>query len=501
MHKESMSGSGSLASGSIWSIVDNLAQQILSFLAFAVLARFLAPDAFGLLTVAHLFILFTRIVIFDAIALPIVRTTEPNDRLYSWVFTCCTAAGLLLAALMFFSAGLVSSVFRAPELKGVLQGMSASVLFFGLVRAYEARLVRNMMFRQLAIRSIVSVAIGGIIGIGLAGSGWGAMSLVVQQVTASGLALVLVVVQSRWLPRIVFDRSLTHKYWDDIRQVGMSGMLGFANNNGDSLLVGLFLGPYATGLYNLAKRVTSAVFLVIASSLQKVALPVFSDAGSDRAALRQGYLKIFGITLFCIAPLLCFQAVMATPLVAAVFGAKWLPAAPIVGVLALLYLVSSIVDLNDYLFFATKRNRMPVWLGVVQLTLATVLAASFYRFGLLGMSLSFCAAYLLVFPVSQIVLNRALGLSVRMMWYALAPPLVGSIVLSLSLIVYRLLMPQRFTDVTLVGGAVVITCLLYPLMVVVTGWRIRAVNDSWHALLLSTIRLRRFFVRGAGGQT
>ncbi|RXZ38429.1 lipopolysaccharide biosynthesis protein [Oxalobacteraceae bacterium CAVE-383] len=487
---------GSLASGSIWSIMDNLAQQVLSFVIFAVLARFLAPDAFGLLTVAHLFILFTRLVVFDAIALPVVRTAEPNEQLYSWVFTYCTAAGLLLAALMFFSAGLVSFLFRAPELKTVLQGMSASVLFFGLVRAYEARLVRNMMFRQLAIRSIASVTIGGVIGIGLAGSGWGAMSLVVQQVSASGLALVLVVAQSRWLPRIVFDRALTRKYWDDIQKVGMSGVLGFANSNGDSLLVSLLLGPYATGLYNLAKRVTSAVFLVVATSLQKVALPVFSDAGSDVTALRQGYLKMFGITLFCIAPLLCFQAAMAEPLVTAVFGAKWLPAAPIIGVLALLYLVTSIVDLNDYLFFATGRNRMPVLLGAVQLILATLLAGGSYRFGLLGMSLSFCAAYLLVFPVSQILVNRALGMNLSMMWYALAPPLVGSIALTLGLIAYRLLMPRHVTDVMLVGGSVVVACLLYPLVVLATGWRIRAVNDAWHGLLLSTIRLRRFLIKG-----
>src|SRR5207237_7454237 len=133
-----------------------------------------------------------------------------------------------------------------------------------------------------------------------------------------------------------------------IRQVGMTGVLGFANTNGDSLLVSLFLGPYATGLYNLAKRVTSAVYLVIASSMHKVALPVFSNAGMDLAALRSGYLKIVGITLFCVAPLLCFQAVLAEPLVATVFGARWLPAAPTVGVLALLYRVSSIVQLHAH---------------------------------------------------------------------------------------------------------------------------------------------------------
>lgn len=489
--KKQHSMSGNLASGSIWSIVDNLAQQLLSFVIFAVLARFLAPDAFGLLTVAHLFILFTRLVVFDAIAMPIVRAMAPNDRLYSWVFTCCSIAGLLLTAAMFLSAGVISSLFRTPDLKVVLQGMSVSILFFGLVRAYEARLVRNMMFRQLAIRSIASVVTGGGIGIALAAGGWGAMSLVVQQATASGLGLLLVVAQSRWQPAIVIDRALNRKYWNDIKQVGMTGALRFANTNGDSLLVGIFLGPYATGLYNLAKRVTSAVYLVISSSMQKVALPVFSDAGTDKAALRRGYLKIVGITLFCIAPLLCFQGVLAEPLVVAVFGAKWLPAAPIVGVLALLYMVSSIVHLNDYMFFALGKNRLPVLLGIAQLLLAAALASGFYQFGLLGMSLSFCGAYLVVFPISQRLLNRELGLDVRMMWYALAPPLVGSVILFLGLAGYLSLMPQRFTNVTLIGGGIVVACLLYPLMVAATGWRIRAVNASWHELLLSAMRLRR----------
>jgi O-antigen/teichoic acid export membrane protein len=307
--------------------------------------------------------------------------------------------------------------------------------------------------------------------------------------------LLLVVMQSRWLPRLVFDAALTRKYWNDIRQVGLTGVLGFANANGDSLLVGIFLGPYATGLYNLAKRVTSSVYLVISVSMHRVALPVFSDAGTDQAALRRGYLKILGITLFCVAPLLCFQAVLATPLVVTVFGEKWLPAAPTVGALALLYLISSIVQLNDYLFFAMGRNRVPVLLGIAQLTLATALAAIFYRFGLLGMSLSFCAAYLLVFPVSQMLLNRALGLSLRMVWYALAPPVVGSVILFLGLGAYLWLMPQHFTNVTLVGGGIFVACLLYPFMVIVTGWRVRAVNGSWHALLLSVDRLRRFFAR------
>ncbi|MEB0164126.1 lipopolysaccharide biosynthesis protein [Glaciimonas sp. CA11.2] len=489
--------SGGVASGSIWSIVDNLAQQALSFIIFAVLARFLAPDAFGLLTTAHLFILFTRLVVFDAIAMPIVRTKDPTDRLYSWVFTCCMLASLVLAGAMFFSAGLISALFRAPDLKVVLQGMSLSIVFYGLVRAYEARLVRNMMFRQLAVRSIVSITVGGLVGIYLAAHGWGGMSLVVQQVTASGLGLLLVVAQSRWLPRMVFDSALMRRYLADIRQVGLSGLLGFVNTNGDALLVSLLLGPYATGVYNLAKRVTSAVYLVISSSMHKVALPVFSDAGTDLAALRRGYLKILGITIFCVAPLLCFQAVLAKPLVAIVFGTKWLPAAPTIAALAVLYLLSSVTQLNDYLFFAMGKNRVPVLLGIIQLLLAAGFSAIFQNFGLIGMSLSFCGAFLLVYPISQVFLNRILNLNLRMMWHALAPPLVGSVMLFVGLSVYLLCIPDHLTDVASIGGGVLVSCLLYPFIVVITGWKIRAFNSSWHEMLMAALRVRRFFTRSS----
>ncbi|KAF3998232.1 lipopolysaccharide biosynthesis protein [Glaciimonas immobilis] len=486
---------GNVLSGSTWSILDNLAQQVLSFIIFAILARFLAPDAFGLLTVAHLFILFSRLVIFDAIAMPVVRSLLPDDKLYSWVFTYCTVTGLILAGLMFGSAGTVSTLFRAPELKPVLQGMSISVFFFGLVRAYEARLVRNMMFRQLAIRSILSVTLGGIVGIALAVNGMGGMSLVVQQVIASGLALLLVVLQSRWVPRLVFDGGLIRLFWADSRQVSIAGLLDFVNANGDSLLVSVFLGPYATGLYNLAKRMTSSVYLVISSSMHKVALPIFSEAQSNEGTLQLGYLKILGITLICAAPLLCFQAELAKPLIVVVFGPKWLPAAPTVSALAILCLVASVVDLNEYLLFAIGRNCFPVVLGIAKLALAAGLSAIFYKFGLLGMSLSFCAAHVLLFPISQIAVNRALGLKTHQTLYAFAPPLVGSIILYLGLSIYLLLISDRLNHPTLIVGAAFLASLLYPLMVAITGWRIRAVNGSLPEMWLSPIRLSRFFMR------
>ena len=43
---------------SVWSVVDNFAQQALSFGIFAMLARVLSPAEFGLLAIAHLLVQF-----------------------------------------------------------------------------------------------------------------------------------------------------------------------------------------------------------------------------------------------------------------------------------------------------------------------------------------------------------------------------------------------------------------------------------------------------------
>jgi len=254
----------------------------------------------------------------------------------------------------------------------------------------------------------------------------------VQQVMASGLALLLVVLQSGWLPSLAW-RARPARYWHDVRQVSVSGVLSFANSNGDSLLVSIFLGPYATGLYNLAKRLTSAVYLVITASLLRVSLPVFAAAVGKAEQLRQAYLQLLLMMLFLMLPMLLFQAALAEPLVVTVFGQKWLPACSTIAALALLYCLSSVSELNNYVLFALGHSRWPPLLGILQLSLAVILAACFSHYGLLAMSLSFAAAYVLMLPWSQHLTLKAMDLPLKRFVAALQPVLAGSAALLLAL--------------------------------------------------------------------
>ncbi|MBC7917464.1 MAG: oligosaccharide flippase family protein, partial [Rhodoferax sp.] len=190
-----------MGAGAMWSMLDNLAQQVLSFLVFLFLARIIAPQDFGLVAIAHLVVTLARQTVFDAIVQPVARSHAPTDALYSRAFAVCLLAALAIATVVVSGAGLVAQFYRQSELVPVLCWMSLVVLATGAASAYESRLARSMQFRPLAIRSIVSVAAGGGVGIALAMQGAGVMALVAQQVVTSCLALALLVLQSGWRPR------------------------------------------------------------------------------------------------------------------------------------------------------------------------------------------------------------------------------------------------------------------------------------------------------------
>src|SRR5450830_525612 len=104
---------------SVWSVVDNFAQQALSFGIFALLAHLLSPAEFGLLAIAHLLVQFVRMTVLDALAMPVLRgapVDAAGTNPFDWLFSLCALASLLLAALMALLASPFATWYGTPGL-------------------------------------------------------------------------------------------------------------------------------------------------------------------------------------------------------------------------------------------------------------------------------------------------------------------------------------------------------------------------------------------------
>jgi O-antigen/teichoic acid export membrane protein len=451
--------SSRLGSGAVWSILDNLAQQALSFVVFLVLARLVSPVEFGQIAIAHVIVTFVRMTVFDAITHPVARSESPTDALYSWALGLCVMSALVMAALMLAGASMASRLYAHPELAQVISWMSLVVVAIGTAAVYEARLIRQMDFRPLAIRSIVSVSVGGCVGIVLALRGAGVMALVAQQVVTSCLALGLLVAQARWLPSLsikgITGRGIAKQGipWRDFlpnsSRVSMTGLFSFLASQGDTVLVSVFMGSYATGIYSFAKRLASAIYLVIGSSLLKLAIPAFADAGTGPVALRAAYIRIVGTSIFMMAPLLAGLSLLAQPMITLFFGDAWGPATPIVALLCALYILLAVNQINDYLMFAIGSRTVPMQRGLVQTVLALLLGWAGSAWGLPWTAAGFVLAGLLVWPWPQAIANKSMRVDFLDLAFALKAPLLATA--AMSVFVWIALHQMRLTAITLIA--------------------------------------------------
>lgn len=402
-----------VASRSFWSILDNLVQQVLSFAIFLILARWLTPHEFGLLAIAHLMVQFHRMSLLDALAMPVVRAPQADDRLFDWLFTICTVVSLLVAAVMVLLAWPMARFFDAPDLTWVLVGMSLSVVLFGLGRAHDGRLLREGNFKVMAIRSLCSVTAGGAVALWLATRGAGAMALVAQQVVMGVVALVVALAAEwrHWRPRWNWSRELLREHRGETRRIGLNACVNYANNNGDAALVSVLLGPHATGLYNLAKRVLSAAYLVIASSLSRVGVSLFVQRQGDPVALAHAYRRMLGWTLLLLAPMYALVSLAAEPLVVIAFGERWRESASLFGWLSVAYVAQAAFWLGQNLSFATRHSARVLKLSTVQLAVTAVLAAALSPWGMQGIAAGVALGSVAGCVLMQLAVHRQLSIS------------------------------------------------------------------------------------------
>lgn len=113
-----------------------------------------------------------------------------------------------------------------------------------------------------------------------------------------------------------------------------SGILVFALNRSDDLVVGWLLAPAALGLYQQAFRFSNAPAQQISSILSRVAYPSFTAIADDSLKLRNAVIRSIRLVSLIAVPTTVGMILAARPFVRVVLGAEWLPLVPVLSVFA-----------------------------------------------------------------------------------------------------------------------------------------------------------------------
>ena len=398
------------------------------------LAALLGPEAFGVIALASIYVLLVEFIVRQGIVQAVIQRPDLDDDHIDAAFWMTVTTAVVLGAFTIGFAGVWADINSAPSLRPLLIALSGVGLFQALWQVPTALLQRELDFRRSEIPLNIGTAFGGLVGVIAALLGAEEWSIVAQLYTYGIVGTVLLYRATSWRPR----RSFSWRAARELLAVSSGALLAtlgsFFSQRADSLLLGVFFGPLALGLYRLGARFVQLIINVTAASLGRVALAVLSREQDDKEAyaraLRSQLLSL-NLLVFPALGILLASGRSITLL----FGEEWELAGPTLRLLCLAGLASSLVLFTSPILQSVgKAHRAAAtqWFSagvhIAALVVAgIVLADRSVEAQILGVASARLAAQALVIsPTLLIVLSRVTEVPVRRLLSPLTSPVLGA---------------------------------------------------------------------------
>jgi O-antigen/teichoic acid export membrane protein len=457
-----------VARSTLWAGVQIAGNQTTSFIVFLILTHFLSPGDIGMVALA---------VSFIEIMTPLMRAGLPEaliqrEALDEVEADTCFWSSLGLSSIMglglFLLAPWIAAGFSSPALAPVLQLLSILLPISALSATHEARLTRAFGFKALAMRTLIGNLVGGVAGIAMAIGGFGVWSLVAQRLIGTLVAVVLIWVSSRWVPRLRFSRAAFRRMFGFGAHMTLVTFLMSLNGRIFDFLLGFFMGPAAVGYMRVASRALDMVTQFAVNPLTSVALPALSRLQQDRDALGRAFRRMVQTCALVTLPAYFGLALLAPDLVPLAFGRQWEPSGALLSILCLSAIPITLQYFTWPVLAAVGRSDQAA-LGISVIVLsAAVLTAIAAPFGLMAVVAAHVLRTYLTLPFSFYLLRRNTGIGAMSVMAAIVRPLVAATVMALALLAIRPLLHDmaaisRIAIMTATGallyGAMVLTAV------------------------------------------
>ena len=160
-----------------------------------------------------------------------------------------------------------------------------------------------------------------------------------------------------------------------------SKMLDFATREMDVMIISSTLGLEFLGVYNLAKRVSLAIYNFVTPAISIVFTPLFAEINNNKDRLYNSYVKLTKSISVISLPLFSIIAILSPTIMYFLYGKDFVDGAPIQSVFAIMYAFNSFLGVCSSLQIATGRTDIGLkW------TIFSVLATAiiFYTTSLFG---------------------------------------------------------------------------------------------------------------------
>ncbi|MEO1712684.1 MAG: MOP flippase family protein, partial [Bacteroidota bacterium] len=348
-----------------------------------ILARILGPEAFGLMA---LVLVITRILqpLADAgLHQAVIFHPNLSKEILSTLYWLNLLLGGLLTLSVYLGAPFLAHLLGDERLTELLMLVCPILILGPLASQIMALFTRDLEFDRLAIIQIGSLGAEFATAVTLAWLGWGVYSLVWGYIArfAVQASLAWFFAGFSYLPLWTFQ---VRAAWPYIRfglfETG-NLLINTFSSQIDKALVGKMLGPTMLGYYSIAWELIVFPIARINPIINRVSFPIFAKIKAVPKQLNQYYFRSVSLLLLINIPVLIGLALVAESFVEVFYGKEWLPAAPLIQILAIVGIHKAFANPGAGLLLTQGRADIGFYWNVGwTLALTLIIALGLYQY-------------------------------------------------------------------------------------------------------------------------
>ena len=447
------------ANGLAWSAAASWLEQAAAAIIFLVIAKLIGVESFGITAMAFAFLFLGEYLVRDTITEAIVERSFLEEGRLEATFVVLTGFALVLVLILVILAPIIAHLYGQPVVAPLLIVASPTVLMIGVAGVSTALLRRRLAYKTLAIRTIVGVAVGGIVGIVMALNNFGAWSLVGQRLAEIGVNSVLAFKAAGWWPKRWPGRSdFALLRGLGPRVVGLRAITLIISQT-PTVMLGILADPRAVGLFAFASRLAEIVLSVSIKPVQGVAQSAIAALRRQKTATRTFFIDLTELSAFIgfVAP--AGLALIAYPLTGVLLVPEWNDASAILPFICLATAVMALTAVQEAYLLALDRLKPFASAAAIEAVIGLVIIGFASQYGPVAAAGAVALRALLALPLRTAAALApeaiASGLFVRAL---IAPVLVAA---GMTVVVgsWRFVMLHRAPDTIYIATAVLIGVL------------------------------------------
>lgn len=417
-----------LGSSTLWMSIGATGTSITSFIIFVVISRLLSPVEIGLVAFALILVDIGKLIANAGLGMAIVQDPECSETFASTCFYLNLFLAVTTALVFFFIGVPLVEAFYDPAAGPILQVLCLMLFLEGVKAVHEGILKRRFAFRAIAARTILSSLLSGALGVYLVLNDFGVWALVSQQVANMVLIAITTLILARWRPQLSFSVPESRKLIQFASPLLAAEVTEAVSQKVYELLVGIFIGPAALGLFKVAFRALYVLQEIVLKPFEHTLLSALSRL-PDTASTAHATLRVIRMSGYISFPVFFGVAAIAPDFVVLVFGQKWQTSGQLMAILAV-GIPPMVVGfpIRDALI-ARGRSGLVMRLAGIMLVVSIALGLSAVLLGLTAAAIGFAVRNYIALMVYLSLFRRVFAEQGSRVIISVMPAFIASIIM------------------------------------------------------------------------